>query len=115
MARGDVLRIEFPISQGPGSEQTGTRPAIAVDIDLPGSNLPTLMVVPLTSQLNAQRFPYTFVVTPSNHNGLTVPSVALCFQLRAIDRARVRQTIGMLEQQYMDQLTLEMKRMLGIP
>jgi len=114
MARGDVLRIDFPISQGPGSEQTGTRPAIVVDIDLPSGNLPTLVVVPLTSQLNAQRFPYTFVVAPSLHNGLTAPSVALCFQLRAIDRARIRQTIGILEQHYMDKLTLEMKRMLGI-
>ena len=115
MARGDVLRIDFPTSQKPGTEQSGSRPAIVVDADIAGNNLSTLMVVPLTSQLKAQRFTYTFLVDPSTGNGLTTQSVVLCSQLRAIDRSRILQVIGKLEQHYMDRLTLEMKRMLGIP
>ena len=63
MARGDILRINFPESHKPGSEQTGSRPAIAVDVDLQASNLSILMVVPLTSNLKAQRYPYTFLIS----------------------------------------------------
>ncbi len=114
MARGDVLTIDFPIPGKPGHEQTGTRPAIVVDADLPGNRLTTLMVVPLTSKLNSLQYPYTFEITPSGHNGLSMASVALCFQLRAIDRARILKTIGTLEQPYLDRLTIEIKRMLGI-
>ena len=115
MARGDVLRVELPPPPGgAGHEQAGRRPAIAVQADVMGITLPTLMIVPLTGQLSALRFPYTIRVEPSNVNGLTQPSVLLVFQLRAIDRQRILETIGRLEQDYLDQLDAEMQRMLGL-
>jgi mRNA interferase MazF len=60
------------------------------------------------------RFAYTLRVEPSAMNGLTVPSVLLVFQLRAIDQQRILGTLGRLEQTYLDQLDLEMKRLLGL-
>jgi len=115
MARGDVLLVELPPPpSGAGHEQAGRRPAIAVQADLPSANLPTLMIVPLTGQLDALRFPYTIRVEPSDVNGLTQPSVLLVFQLRAIDRRRILGTIGRLEQEYLDQLDNEMRRMLSL-
>ena len=112
MARGDVLIIELPSSGG--REQAGRRPAIAVQADSTDSQLPTLMIVPITSKLNAQRFPHTILVDPSQTNGLTSPSVLLVFQLRAIDRQRIQKKIGELEQYYLDQLDIEMQNLLNL-
>lgn len=115
MARGDVLLVELPYPRGaPGYEQTGRRPAVAVQADLPGASLPTVMIVPLTSQLTASRFPHTIAVDPSPQNGLTDPSVLLVFQLRALDQGRILRTIGHLEQNYLDQLDAEMRSMLHL-
>ncbi len=53
-------------------------------------------------------------IEPSAMNGLTMPSVLLIFQLRAIDQRRILGTVGRLEQEYLDQLEIEMKRLLGL-
>ncbi len=115
MARGDVLLVELQSPAGSaGHEQTGRRPAIAVQTDAASANLPTLIIVPLTGKLSALRFPHTIRVEPSNVNGLNQPSVLLAFQLRAIDRRRILETIGRLEQDYLDQLDAEMRHMLSL-
>ncbi|MEW6232657.1 MAG: type II toxin-antitoxin system PemK/MazF family toxin [Chloroflexota bacterium] len=115
MARGDVLHVELPHpSSGEGHEQTGRRPAIAVQTDATSANLPTLLIVPLTGQLSALRFPHTIRVEPSKVNGLNQPSVLLVFQLRAIDRRRILGTIGRLEPGYINQLDAEMRHMLSL-
>jgi mRNA interferase MazF len=72
------------------------------------------MIIPLTGQLSALRFPYTIRVEPSSVNGLTRASVLLVFQLRAIDRRRIRGTIGRLEQDYLNQLNTQMRSLLGL-
>ncbi len=110
MARGDIFVSDLPASDG--REQSGRRPVIAVQIE--GSSLPTLVVVPFSSRLEALRFPFTFRVDPSPMNGLSQSSVLLVFQLRAIDRIRLGATIGRLETQYLDKLNDEMRRMLGL-
>ncbi|MFQ5794965.1 MAG: type II toxin-antitoxin system PemK/MazF family toxin [Candidatus Bipolaricaulia bacterium] len=115
MARGDVLRVKLPLPPGgAGREQAGRRPAIAVQTDVTSANLPTLMIVPLTGQLSALRFPHTIRVEPSNTNGLNQPSVLLVFQLRAIDQRRIIEVIGRLEEEYLDQLDAEMRRLLSL-
>jgi mRNA interferase MazF len=45
-------------------------------------------------------------------NGLMLPSVAMVFQMRAIDRKRIIKTIGTLEPEYLAQLDDEIKKML---
>jgi len=115
MARGDVLSVELPPPpSGEGREQAGRRPAIAVQSDIAGVRLPTLMVVPMTSQIKAAHFPYTIQVEPSRMNGLSRPSVLLVFQLRAIDQKRILRTLGRLEQVYLDQMDTMMRQMLGL-
>jgi mRNA interferase MazF len=71
-----------------------------------------LMIVPVTSSLGALRFPFTVRIEPSERNGLTLPSVAMVFQLRAIDRKRIIQKIGELELQYLTQVDAEIWQML---
>ena len=93
MARGDILLVTLPESDK--REEKGTRPAIAVQAD--DEQSPMLMVIPITSSMGALRFAFTVEVQPSESNGLTLPSVAMVFQLRAIDRRRIVRKIGQLE------------------
>jgi mRNA interferase MazF len=108
MARGDILLVGLPESDK--REEKGNRPAIAVQTDIATS--PMLMIVPVTSSLGALRFPFTVRFEPSERNGLTLPSVAMVFQLRAIDRKRIIQKIGELELQYLTQVDAEIWQML---
>lgn len=85
-----------------------------VQTDLTDASLSTTMIVPMTSNLSALRFPHTFQVDPSSQNGLVKPSVLLVFQLRAIDKRRLGNKIGHLEHDYMLQLQTEMRRLLGL-
>ncbi len=111
MARGDVLLVRLPDSDQ--REEKGNRPAIAVQTDIATS--PMLMIIPVTSSLGALRFPFAVRIEPSEQNGLTLPSVAMVFQMRAIDRKRVIQKIGELEPQYLGQVDAEIWRMLKPP
>ena len=92
MARGDVLLISLPATDG--REQSGRRPAVAVQTDIAGE--PMLMVAPVTSNLKASRFRFTVKIEPSAGNGLSETSVIMVFQMRAIDKARIIKKLGSL-------------------
>ena len=110
-----MLRVDLPAPRGrPGHEQIGVRPAVAVQADVPGLPTSTLMVVPLTGRLTALNNPYTIGVEPSQQNGLTQSSVLLVSQLRALDQDRILDTLGQLEQDYLDQLDSEIRHLLGL-
>ncbi|BAS57670.1 MazF family transcriptional regulator [Leptolyngbya boryana NIES-2135] len=108
MARGDILLVSLPDSDK--REKKGNRPAIAVQTDL--GNSPMLMVIPITSSLGALRFSFTVEIKPSKQNGLTLPSVAMVFQMRAIDRKRIIRKIGQLESEYLVQVDAAIWQML---
>jgi mRNA interferase MazF len=108
MARGDILLVALPDSDK--REERGTRPAIAVQTD--NADSPMLMVIPITSSLGALRFPLTVKLEPSSSNGLTLESVAMVFQLRAIDRRRIVKKIGTLDAESLAQIDKEIWKML---
>jgi mRNA interferase MazF len=110
---GDIYTIEIPSTNG--HEQAGKRPAIIVQAPQFEKQLSTVLIVPLTSQLAAQAFPGTFLIQPDAANGLTVPSVALGFQLRAIDKRRLRQKIGKLSASLLAQLQQHIKTLMQLP
>jgi mRNA interferase MazF len=112
MTSGDIYTVEIPSSGG--HEQAGTRPAIVVQAARCQQQLPTVLMVPLTSQLAAQTFPGTVLVRPDPDNGLTALSVALVFQLRAVDKRRLRRTIGRLGAAHPSQLHQQIKILLQI-
>ena len=89
---GDIHWGEFP--QAGGREQQGRRPAIIMQDNVYGGSLPTTLVVPLSSAKRALRFAGTTLVAATSQNGLRNDSVVLVFQCRAIDRNRVKENIG---------------------
>ncbi|MBI4663412.1 MAG: type II toxin-antitoxin system PemK/MazF family toxin [Verrucomicrobia bacterium] len=84
--------VEFPA--GAGRAQAGRRPAILVQTSEASARLPTVLLIPLTSQFDALRFPGTVLVESDAGNGLTRASVALVFQLTAIDKRFLGPKLG---------------------
>jgi mRNA interferase MazF len=115
MQRGDVVLVDLPQAAGTsGHEQTGNRPALVVHSDATSANLSVIMIVPLTSNLAARQFAHTIEIQPSQQNGLSMPSILLVFQLRAIDKHRILKKLGVIEITVLEQVTAEMKKMLEI-
>ena len=111
LRRGDIHWIEFPPS--PTREQAGQRPAITLHAET-GPSLPTVFVVPLTTNPRAARFAGTFAIQASPRNGLQERSVILAFQLRAIDSSRIRERIGSLESQDLAALEGHLRSLLSL-
>jgi mRNA interferase MazF len=110
---GDIYTVEMPASDG--HEQAGFRPAIIIQALRFEAQLSTVLIVPLTSRLAAQAFPGTFLIRPTSRNGLSVPSVALVFQLRAIDKRRLKRKLGRLSSSHLIQLQEQVKALMQLP
>jgi len=109
---GDIYLVEIPASGG--HEQQGVRPAIVVQTSENIDRVPTVLIVPFTTQIKAANFPFTFVVEPDSTNNLTSTSVALVFQLRAIDKKRLKSKIGNLNSDDMQILKQNLENILHI-
>ena len=92
---GDVYLVEIPAIGG--HEQAGYRPAIIIQSEYRSEEIPTVLIIPLTSKTKATTFPFTLLIKPDNSNNLSSASVALVFQLRAIDKRRLKQKLGSLK------------------
>jgi len=115
MPRGDIVIVDLPQPAGyAGREQTGLRPALIIHDDTTSNVLSVIVIIPFTAKLASQRFPHTILVQPSSMNGLDSQSVLLVFQLRAIDRNRIQNTIGQLEPQTMELVNAELRSLLGL-
>ena len=91
--RGDILFADLdPVI---GSEQAGLRPVLVVQNDEANARIPTVTVIPITSNLRANRFLFT-VFLPAAESGLPKDSVALAFQIRTLDKSRLVRKVGHL-------------------
>jgi mRNA interferase MazF len=79
-------------------EQTGRRPVIVWQSNALNRVLQSVLVVPLTTNLDRAHLAGTAVIEASE-GGLSETSVALAFQMRAIPRSRLLQRIRMLTDQ----------------
>ena len=111
MKKGEIWRVLVP--PAPGHTQSGERPAIILQEETFNKSLPTTLIVPLTSKLAASRFDGTVVIQPDQTNGLTMASVALVFQLRALDKRHCLKSIGTLDTASLDQIFVLLDRLTG--
>lgn len=109
---GDIHWVELP--DGGGREQAGRRPAVVMQDDVYAGSLPTTIVIPLSSALGALRFPGTASVKATQSSGLRTDSVALVFQIRAIDRGRVKTALGSISEQELIEIKTEVAKLLGV-
>lgn len=94
MKRGDVY--DARLSPTEGSEQAGVRPVVIVSRDAINRNSAVVVVVPLTSASNLKRAYPNNVFVSQGDGGLTLDSVALGGQVRAISKSRLIRHRGTL-------------------
>ena len=111
MDLGDIHWIELPTSNG--HEQAGRRPAILLQDSSNAGQLPVVFAAPLTTSLATRRFPGTVLVSATPESGLRQESVCLVFQLRAIDRKRVRERIGNVSESVLLEIYVALDNLLG--
>jgi mRNA interferase MazF len=78
-----------------GSEQAGKRPVLVISRERLNQVLPVVNVIPLTSCKSASRIIYpNEVLLPAGVAGLKVASIALCYQIRTLDKSRLETDLG---------------------
>lgn len=110
MKRGEVWWADL----GPyrPREQTGQRPVVVWQSDTLTRILRSVLVVPLTTNLDRANLAGTALIAASP-GGLPEPSVALAFQLRAIPTSALRTKIRTLSQEELAELELATDEALG--
>lgn len=108
--RGEIYYAELaPVV---GSEQGGLRPVVIVQNDMGNRHSPTTIVVPLTSRLLKKPLPTHEML--NRDCGLSVESVALCEQIRTIDKSRLRDRVGRADDAVMNKINAALKISLGL-
>ena len=92
--RGDIYYAD--LSPVVGSEQGGTRPVLIVQNDVGNRHSPTVIAAAITSQKDKARLP-THIQVNTEGSGLTRDSVVLLEQIRTIDKKRLREHMGRLD------------------
>ena len=94
MKRGDIYYAD--LSPVVGSEQGGIRPVLVIQNDIGNKYSPTVIAAAITSQINKAKMP-THIELAAKDYGLNKDSVILLEQIRTIDKRRLREEIGRID------------------
>ena len=92
--RGDIYYAD--LSPVVGSEQGGIRPVLVIQNDIGNKYSPTVIAAAITSQINKAKMP-THIELAAKDYGLNKVSVILLEQIRTIDKRRLREKIGRID------------------
>lgn len=99
--RGDIYYAD--LSPVVGSEQGGVRPVLIIQNDVGNRYSPTVIAAAITSQHDKARLP-THIWVNGNDCGLSKDSVVLLEQVRTIDKQRLKEKMGSLDNGSMDRV-----------
>jgi mRNA interferase MazF len=94
-------------------EQTGRRPVVIWQSDHLTRVLQSVLVVPLTTNLDRANLAGTALISAAPDGGLPEDSVALAFQMRAIPKSSLQAKIGNLNESELEELELATDEALG--
>ncbi|MBE6724231.1 MAG: type II toxin-antitoxin system PemK/MazF family toxin [Ruminococcaceae bacterium] len=99
--RGDIYYAD--LSPVVGSEQGGLRPVLIVQNDVGNRYSPTVIAAAITSRLGKNRLPTHIDVLAERADrvGLTKDSVILLEQMRTLDKRRLGEKMGHLDDETM--------------
>ena len=99
--RGELYYAD--LSPVVGSEQGGVRPVLVVQNDVGNKYSPTVIAAAVTSKINKAKLP-THIELPSSSYGLQRDSVILLEQIRTLDKRRLKERIGELNENTMSKV-----------
>ena len=109
--RGDIFYAD--LNGTVGSEQSGIRPVIITQNEVGNKYSPTVIVVPLTRKLRLKiEQPTHYWLRPNGY--IKYDSIALTEQIRVIDKRRLKQKIGVINDKVMQEIDKKIIVALGI-
>jgi len=96
--RGDIYYAD--LSPVVGSEQGGLRPVLIIQNDVGNRYSPTVIAAAITSRMGKTRLP-THIDIYSDKAGLAKDSVILLEQIRTLDKRRLKEKMGHLDEAVM--------------
>jgi mRNA interferase MazF len=99
--RGDIYYAD--LSPVIGSEQGGIRPVLVIQNDIGNKYSPTVIAAAITSQINKAKLP-THLEIGAKEYGLAKDSVILLEQIRTLDKKRLKEKIGHLDDELMEKV-----------
>ena len=110
--RGDIYYAD--LSPVIGSEQGGIRPVLIVQNDVGNRFSPTVIAAAITSQTEKTRLP-THIRLSSVECGLQRDSIVLLEQIRTLDKRRLREKMGHLDDGMMREVDDAIAVSFGLP
>lgn len=99
--RGEIYYAD--LSPVVGSEQGGVRPVLIVQNDVGNKHSPTVIAAAITSQRDKAKLP-THIEVNGAGCGLSKDSVVLLEQIRTLDKKRLKEKMGQLDNTAMNQV-----------
>ena len=96
--RGDIYFAD--LSPVVGSEQGGMRPVLIVQNDTGNRHSPTVIAAAITSRLDKAKLP-THIALNGQSAGLNRDSIILLEQIRTLDKSRLRERMGRIDESTM--------------
>ena len=99
--RGDIFYAD--LSPVVGSEQGGLRPVLIIQNDVGNRYSPTVIAAAITSRMGKTRLP-THIDIYAEKAGLAKDSVILLEQIRTLDKRRLKEKMGHLDEGMMNEV-----------
>lgn len=106
--RGDMFYAD--LSPVVGSEQGGVRPVLIIQNDMGNKHSPTVIAAAITSQITKNKLPTHIEIKPED-SGLKTDSIVLTEQIRTIDKSRLKEKIGHINN---EKIINELNNALGV-
>jgi mRNA interferase MazF len=109
--RGDIYYAD--LSPVVGSEQGGLRPVLIIQNDVGNRYSPTVIAAAITSRTGKTKLP-THIDVYAERAGLARDSIVLLEQLRTLDKRRLKEKLGHLDEQMMQEIDNAIAVSLGL-
>ena len=109
--RGDIYYAD--LSPVVGSEQGGMRPVLIIQNDVGNKYSPTVIVAAITSRMGKTKLP-PHIDVYADKAGVARDSVVLLEQLRTLDKRRLKEKMGHLEEEVMREIDTAIAVSLGL-
>ena len=109
--RGDIFYAD--LSPVVGSEQGGMRPVLIVQNDVGNRFSPTVIAAAITSQKDKTKLP-THIQLHATGSGLARDSIVLLEQIRTLDKQRLKEHMGRLDEVSMDRVDRALQVSFGL-
>ena len=110
--RGEIYYAD--LSPVVGSEQGGVRPVLIVQNDTGNRHSPTVIAAAITSRTGKAKLP-THIELPGQSSDLPRDSIILLEQIRTLDKKRLREKMGRVEDDIMQQVDAAIAVSFGLP